>query len=556
MELNCFLLWYKLFYLDAIRVYRSSSPFHFKHRLRMHTSPKTVYFRLNQAASIELLLANVLPAGWQLKASASRKERREFYDTFEWHAFEKEVAIVKKRKTFFLTDLNTGKETASIPFPATPSSFFSDGLPSGTLKTALSSLTDFRAFIRLCSIDAIITSYRILDDNEKSIAILTSESLYLAGKERPEPFLHLFSLLPLKGYGDEMEQMVTSLTNEGEIAKALDFRKFFLLTMKEAGISVQGYSSKISLDLDADAPVQESARRLLQFTLSVMRANEEGIQKNLDTEFLHDYRVAIRRTRSILNQLKGVFEREETVYYLNLFRELGKRTNELRDLDVSLLRQASYFHSLPPFLQPSLHFFFNDIAASRKRLHKEFCCYLASDACQSFLDKWETFTLQQSVPDPERCPNASFSTAHVAVESIKKAWKKVIRHGRQVSQETTDSELHALRIDCKKLRYLLEFFSSIFPHKTVTPVIRQLKELQENLGDFVDLSVQLHFLHERLTTIPPGKEDIMLAASMGALMATLFQKQEEARGKFHKTFSVFDDEKTVQLFHDLLTSIH
>ncbi|MFC1662475.1 CHAD domain-containing protein, partial [Gemmatimonadota bacterium] len=38
-----------------------------------------------------------------------------------------------------------------------------------------------------------------------------------------------------------------------------------------------------------------------------MRANEVGMLKNLDSEFLHDFRVAVRRTRSGLTQLKGVF---------------------------------------------------------------------------------------------------------------------------------------------------------------------------------------------------------------------------------------------------------
>ncbi len=520
----------------------------------MHIAPKTVYFRLNQADSTESLAESARFSSWQLKAYASRIERREFYDTFEWQAFEKGVAIVKKRRTLFLTDLNTGQESDSLSFASTPSSFFANALPSGTLKAALSSLTEFRAFIKLCSVNALITSYRILDDNEKSIALLTSESLSLADQEKPEPIMHLLALSPLRGYEDEVERMITSLKNDDNIAKVLDFRELFLLIMKTAGLSVQGYSSKISLNLDGDAPVYQSARQLLQFTFSVMRANEEGIKKKLDSEFLHDYRVAIRRTRSILKQLKGVFEPEKTAYYLNLFRELGKQTNELRDRDVSLLRETSYFQTLPPSLRPSLKLFFTDIAASRKQLHKEFCSYLASDACQSFLAEWDAFVHQQSVPDPDRCPNASLSTASVAVESIKKAWKKVIRHGRQVSEETTDSEIHALRIDCKKLRYLLEFFSSIFPHKSVAPVVRQLKELQDNLGDFVDFSVQLHSLRERLSALPAGKEEILLAASMGALMATLFQKQEEARNTFHQTFKAFDHDKTAELFHDLLTS--
>ena len=140
----------------------------------------------------------------------------------------------------------------------------------------------------------------------------------------------------------------------------------------------------------------------------------------------------------------------------------------------------------------------------------------------------------------------------IAEGSIKKAWKKVIRHGRHISSETTDTELHALRIDCKKLRYLLEFFSSIFPPKNIVPVIRKMKELQENLGDFVDFSVQLQFLYDRLTAMPVGEKERLCAASMGGLMATLFHEQEKARRKFHKTFRTFDNDETAQLFHDLL----
>ncbi|MGB7511802.1 MAG: CHAD domain-containing protein [Pelodictyon phaeoclathratiforme] len=518
----------------------------------MHTTPRTVYLILNQSAGSELLPENFLPSGWSIRAGLSRKEVREFYDTFEWQAFNEGIAVVKKRRTLLLADLNTGKETSSLPFAGSPSSFFSDTLPSSHLKAKLTALTNIRAFIKLCSIDAISTSYRILDDNQKTIATLTSEVLSLASKEKQEPFAHIFSLFPLKGFGDEMELLEKSLSSNHHEVRELCFRELFVLNMHAAGRNIQDYSSKIQLDLDSDAPVHNSVRQLLQSTFSVMCANEEGIKRQIDSEFLHDYRVAIRRTRSILKQLKGVFDPEETTYYLNFFRELGKQTSALRDQDVYLLRQATYFDYLPPFLQPSLRPFFTDIALSRKKLHKTLCRYLASSEYRSFLGEWDAFAHRQSTPDPERSPNASLSTGDVALHTIKKAWKKVIRHGRQISRETTDAELHALRIDCKKLRYLLEFFSSIFPHKSVAPVIGQLKELQDNLGDFVDYAVQLHFLRERLSALSPGKEELLLAASTGALIATLFQKQEEVRSKFHKTFASFDHEKTSELFDDLL----
>ncbi len=520
----------------------------------MRSIPKTVYFKLGTAASVESLLENILnifPEGWRLKALGSSKERREFYDTFEWQAFQKGIIIVKEKRTLFLADLDTGVETDSLPFSWNPSFFFSGTLPPCELKEKLNSCSTIRAFIKLCAVDALMDSYRILDENEKTIAVLTSESLCIVDHHVQEPFTHFFALSPYRGYEDEMAQVEKSLMNNKDIDRTFEFRDRFKLMMLTAGHTVQGYSSKIGLTLDPDAPIRESAQRLLQFTFSVMRLNEAGIKKNIDSEFLHDYRVAIRRTHSILKQLKSVFDAGETAYYLNIFRELGKQTNELRDRDVYLLQQATYLHYLPPTLQPSLKIFFDTIAASRKMLHRQFSRYLSSDSYKSFLEEWEAYLNRPTPPEPEQIPYAFLSTRSVAVETIKKAWKKVIRRGRLVSPETTDAELHGLRIDCKKLRYLLEFFASIFPHKTINPVIRQLKELQDNLGSFVDFAVQLRFLHEQFALMPADK---LLAASTGGLMAILFQKQEEARLKFHKTFRSFDQEQTSQLFQDLITS--
>ena len=516
----------------------------------MYITTKTLFFTLKSPDDYKVILEKVIPSEWQLNALSSTREQLDFYDTFEWTAFEKKVVIIKKKASLSLVDLNTGHDIVSVAFSRNPSVFFPNDLPKGKLKDVLSVYSDIRAFIRLCSVDTLIHTYNILDDNEKNIGMLTLTSLCLADKKTQEPFASLLSLIPLRGYQEEIEKAVRHNLHRS----TLDFKELFHLIMTMSGQNVQGYSSKILLSLDPDAPIYESTQRLLQWTLSILQKNEYGIINNIDTEFLHDYRVAIRRTRSILKQLKGVFDPKETAFYLNAFKEFGKQTNQLRDSDVYLLQQETYFHYLPPFLQPQLTLFFGDLAVSRKKLHKQFCRYLASDDYQSFLHKWNKFVHRDSFPDSEKAPNASLSTRTVAANTIKKAWKKVIRHGRQISSETTDAELHALRIDCKKLRYLLEFFSSIFPHKTIAPVIRQMKELQENLGDFIDFAVQLQFLHDHLASKSVHKEDLLYSASMGGLMTTLFHKQEEARQKFHKTFRSFDNDETAHLFRDLLSA--
>jgi CHAD domain-containing protein len=522
----------------------------------MSATPKTVYVNFQHPDPERQLQERVLSAGWQLKELSSIQEREVYYDTFEWQAYEKGVVIVKKKRTLFLLSLESGNEIDSVPFQSNPASFFSDNLPVSKAKKQLSSYSNIRAFIKLCSIDALIRTYSLMNDEGKTISTLTTKSISLCDGNKQGPLANLLFLQPLKGYEKELTVLEESFTGFEKMESDLYFREIFLLTMSHAGLNVHGYSSKILLQLQGDASVYESLIQLLQFTLSVMRLNETGIIKDLDSEFLHDYRVAVRRTRSILKQLKGVFDPEETDHYLKVFRELGKRTNELRDLDVCLLRQATWFSSLPPSLQPALETFFSEIKRSRTTIHKQLSRFFLSDAYLTLIDEWCRFITRKEPPDHNRAPNALLSTKTIAITTIKKAWKKVIQHGRLIGKEASDAELHALRIDCKKLRYLLEFFSSVFPQKISSAVIRQLKELQENLGDFVDLAVQTEFLLEHLLSGENDSKDRMFAASTGGVMAILYQKQEEARQQFHHTFSMFDNDDTTRLFHELLNHPH
>ena len=135
----------------------------------MYTT-KTKYFTVTPSEDSELVLQKVLLPGWQLNALSSTREHLDFYDTFEWNAYEKKVAIIKKKASLSLIDLHTGQETASALFNRNLLSFSPVDLPSGTLKDILSAYSDIRAFIRICSIDTFIRTYHIFDDNKKPSA--------------------------------------------------------------------------------------------------------------------------------------------------------------------------------------------------------------------------------------------------------------------------------------------------------------------------------------------------------------------------------------------------
>ena len=63
-------------------------------------------------------------------------------------------------------------------------------------------------------------------------------------------------------------------------------------------------------------------------------------------------------------------------------------------------------------------------------------------------------------------------------------------------QGEQSDQLHALRIACKKFRYSIEVFESLFPDEAVRKYLSHLAELQDILGTLNDISVARRLLDE------------------------------------------------------------
>ena len=76
--------------------------------------------------------------------------------------------------------------------------------------------------------------------------------------------------------------------------------------------------------------------RVLGAYFRTLDANESGVVADLDIEFLHDFRVATRSSRSVLNRMREVFPEREHEKARSDLAWLGKITGPKRDLDVFL----------------------------------------------------------------------------------------------------------------------------------------------------------------------------------------------------------------------------
>lgn len=94
---------------------------------------------------------------------------------------------------------------------------------------------------------------------------------------------------------------------------------------------------------------------------------------------------------------------------------------------------------------------------------------------------------------------------------LSKRHKKLLKAGKAFAELTTEQR-HDLRIDLKKLRYTIDFFTPLFDKKAQKPFHAHLKALQNDLGCLNDVTVAETLLEDLLAR--PGKQDLRGAAGL------------------------------------------
>jgi CHAD domain-containing protein len=149
-------------------------------------------------------------------------------------------------------------------------------------------------------------------------------------------------------------------------------------------------------------------------------------------------------------------------------------------------------------------------------------------------------------------PNSSRAVLDVSRERIWKMYRLVLKEGRAITYDSPPEDMHELRKSCKKLRYLMEFFSSLYPAAKIESQIKVLKVLLNNLGDFQDYEVQaakLMSVGEQMKK--EGKAPTQTVMAMGVLVANLLSRQEQAHKDFSSCFAGFDTPQNHSLNREL-----
>jgi CHAD domain-containing protein len=196
-----------------------------------------------------------------------------------------------------------------------------------------------------------------------------------------------------------------------------------------------------------------------------------------DPEALHDFRVAVRRTRSGLKYSAGVLSRKERKRFQAEFSRLQDVTGPARDYEVWI---ASLPEDDPLRLVLAGYY---DVA------RREAVAALESPDTKMLMARWHTALAALPMGNTAVSSEATIGELH----------QRVMEAAAAAGVDAPAEDLHRLRKRVKELRYLIELF--VDPGER--PVRKPLKKLQDALGDVQDAAVQRAWLTEHIDEVGP-----------------------------------------------------
>ncbi|GBE13736.1 MAG TPA: CHAD domain-containing protein [Desulfobacteraceae bacterium] len=470
-----------------------------------------------------------------------------WFDTFDWRLYRRRKVLLRQNKdSWYLLRRPSGEEIVSLQGNGLVGCSFSSDFPPGRLRTVLEPILGVRRLLPLVTLDSSGVLIRFLNQDEKVVAFLFFHEQRM---RKADVVFRTVKLRGIRGYDKDFKAVSKSIRRHGIVDSVSPFYAL------EEGVRLTGrcpldYSSEFSITLKPEMSARQATLAIFRRLLEAMQRNTPGIIDDLDSEFLHDFRVALRRTRSGLALIKRVLPPEITETFKKEFAELGRVTGAARDLDVYLLYEKDYKSRLPASLRGGVEAFFADIRSRREIAQKELVRSLRSPEYREMISRWHDYL--DSDDGGEASENSELPIKDLAGKIILRSYRRILNDGKAIKPSSSDKKMHRLRIHCKKLRYSLEFFASLFPPADIRTVINQLKKLQNNLGAFNDLSVQQEMLHQYLARLRPGSgRNQQLASAIGGLLTSLHHEQQQVREAFFSKFRRFARSENTGLYKKL-----
>jgi CHAD domain-containing protein len=480
-----------------------------------------------------------------IRAGKTRSCDRAYYDTFDGLLHRAHLIAVWDDGQLALVERDSDRVLARVAVEKPGPRVFAADLPPGRLRDSVRGLIDVRALLPLTEIRVRERPLDVLDGQRKTVARIRLEAPTV-GRKR---LATRVALRAVRGYAEAEQRVSETLETVLRFPRAE--QRLVDEALAASGAKSGGTPSSVRVELEPGERADRAAAAVLRALLAVVEANLEGTIADIDSEFLHDLRVSVRRSRAVQRELRGALGGPELEHFRVELRWLQQVTGDARDLDVYVLEFDDMRALVPEPVRDDLEPVVEVLRRQRAEAHRRTARALRSERARVLLRDWGSFLDRvEPLPLDER-PDATIPIEAVAGGRIRKVYRRMVKMGRAIDENSLSTEYHELRKKGKELRYLLELFAApLYPEEVVKPMIKSLKALQDVLGRHQDREIQVATLRSLAPEIVGGPGGPAALMAMGMLVERLAEEQQDARAEFAERFEAFASKPAQRLIEE------
>jgi CHAD domain-containing protein len=290
--------------------------------------------------------------------------------------------------------------------------------------------------------------------------------------------------------------------------------------------------------VEATDLMAEAGRKVLLTDFVKMLQHEAGSRVGEDPEEVHDMRVSIRRIRSILRLLAAYYKPKAIDPLLEEMQKIAAALGTVRDLDVLIIDVSAYAEKAEngAAIQPVIDELKKQNEQARKALIKR----LDKGSYKRFVEEFSEFLSKPGAGaravdlDDLRPTQVRHLLPPMIYEHL-----GAVRAYDAVLAEANALTLHELRIEFKRLRYVVSVFSEVLG-SSAGDFTDELKKIQDHLGRIADIRAAKDTLKDAADGLEPAAQE-----ALQTYLDAQDAEQDKLRESFGDVWRRFNT-KTVQ----------
>ena len=448
-------------------------------------------FLLWRPDQLDEVLALLDAHGYKVEPAGTATHVDRYFDTADWAILRAGWAYRcrsrGKTEKLTLKSLDSGDDNVFVrdeidqPLPGSKPARQGE-LPKGPVQALLKDITGSAHLEQLFRVESRRSVYFVAAPNDEPARVeLDFDETVIEAEKRSKkaPGRLEFTELELEfesGDVRAVETLANLLREELELTPA-QYSKFDR-GIQSAGIKIPMFTKPpVGAEMDEDDSVLTLLFAYLDHQLRKLKRQQPRAWEGIDPEGVHQMRVAIRRMRAVFRAFRGVLGEDVVAWVNGELRWLAKQLGRARDADV-LRADLGVANPGDPgdyekYLQKQAEeAYTNLVTVMESERYAQLVTWL-----RRFIDEGPGKQIQKAYGE--------LSIADCSERLVNRASTRILARGDAIQPKTPARQLHKLRIEAKRFRYLVDFFSTVQKHQW-QEVIEATEELQEVLGQHQD----------------------------------------------------------------------